>query len=308
MRRLLSVAHAAAPFLAATLCAHGPELRAQDIEPRTYSNAPVGVNFLIAGYAYTRGDLPFGALPITDAHLRTSSVLLAYARVLDLWGKSGKFDVIVPYTSLSGMARYLGEPVERNINGYNDPRFRLSVNLYGAPALRLPEFAEYRQDLIIGASLQVSAPTGQYDPTRLVNIGTNRWFFKPEVGISKAVQRWTVELTAAATFFTDNDEFYNGGRREQDPLYSAQAHVIYAFSSGIWASFDATWFAGGRTKLNGTLNSDLQQNWRLGGTLALPVDVRNSVKLYASSGVSARTGNSFDLLGIAWQYRWGGGL
>jgi len=308
MRRLLSVAHAAAPFLAAALCAHGPELRAQDIEPRTYSNAPVGVNFLIAGYAYTRGDLPFGALPITDAHLRTSSVLLAYARVLDLWGESGKFDVIVPYASLSGTARHLGETVERNINGYNDPRFRLSVNLYGAPALRLPEFAQYRQDLIIGASLQVSAPTGQYDPTRLVNIGTNRWFFKPEVGISKAVQRWTVELTAAATFFADNDEFYNGGRREQDPLYSAQAHVIYAFSSGIWASFDATWFAGGRTKLNGTLNSDLQQNWRLGGTLALPVDVRNSVKLYVSSGVSARTGNSFDLLGIAWQYRWGGGL
>jgi hypothetical protein len=87
-----------------------------------------------------------------------------------------------------------------------------------------------------------------------------------------------------------------------------QGHAIYTFPSGIWASVDATYFAGGRTTLNGTLNSDLQQNWRVGATLALPVDVYNSIKLYASRGVSARTGNNYDLLGIAWQYRWGGGL
>jgi hypothetical protein len=308
MRRILSAKRAAAAFLAYSLIAHAPALRAQDIEPRAYSNAPVGVNFLIAGYGYTRGDLPFGSLPITDANLRTSSAVFAFARALDLWGKSGKFDVIATYTSLSGTARYLDEPVERSINGFSDPRMRLSINLFGAPALTLPEFAKYRQDLIVGMSLQVSAPTGQYDPTRLVNIGTNRWSFKPEVGISKAVDRWTLEVTAAATFYTDNDDFFNGNTRAQDPLYSTQGHVIYSFRSGIWASFDVTYFAGGRTTLNGTLSNDLQQNWRLGGTLALPVDARNSVKLYASSGVSARTGNNFDLLGIAWQYRWGGGV
>ena len=308
MHRILSARREAATCLACTLIVSVPALRAQDIEPRAYSNAPVGVNFLIAGYAFTRGDLPFGSLPITDAELETSSAVLAFARVLDLWGKSGKFDVIVPYTSLSGTARYLGDPVERNVTGFADARMRLSINLYGAPALALPEFAKYQQDLIVGASLQVSAPTGQYDPTRLVNIGTHRWSFKPEVGLSKAVDRWTLEATAAATFFTDNHDFYNGNTRAQDPLYSAQGHVIYSFHSGVWASFDVTYFAGGRTTLNGTLSNDLQQNWRLGGTLALPVDARNSVKLYASSGVSARTGNNFDLLGIAWQYRWGGGM
>ncbi len=126
--------------------------------------------------------------------------------------------------------------------------------------------------------------------------------------MSKASGPWTLELTLAATFFTDNTDFYGGSTRSQDPLYSVQGHAIYAFRSGIWASFDATYFTGGRTTLNGVLGSDLQQNWRLGATLSLPVDLRNSVKLYASSGVSARTGNSFDLLGIAWQHRWGGGL
>ena len=282
---------------------------AQDIEPRAYSNAPVGVNFLIAGYGYTRGGLAFDpSLPVTNESLHTSNALLAYARVLDLWGMSAKFDAIVPYTWLSGTAEYAGQPVQRIVNGFADSRFRLSVNLYGAPAMSLAEFAGYKQDVIVGASLQVGAPWGQYDDTRVVNIGTNRWLFKPEIGISKAEGPWTLEFTAGATFFTDNTDFYGGSTRAQDPIYSFQAHAIYNFRSGIWASFDATYFMGGRTTIDGVRGNDFQQNWRLGATLALPVDTNNSVKLYASSGVSARTDNNFDLFGVAWQYRWGGGL
>lgn len=283
--------------------------RAQDIEPRAFSNAPVGVNFLIAGYAFTRGGSASDpALPVTDPELETSSAVLAYARVLDLWGKSGKIDVAVPYTWLSGSATYDGGALERIVDGPADPKVRLSVNLYGAPALGLKEFRNYRQDLIIGASIQVSIPWGQYDDSRLINIGTNRWLVKPELGISKALGPLTLELSAAATLFTDNEDFFGGNRRSQDPLYSAQAHAIYGFRSGIWGSLDATCFTGGRTTLNGEHKDDRQENWRLGATLAFPVDVRNSVKLYASRGVSARTGNDYDLLGIAWQYRWGGGL
>jgi hypothetical protein len=154
----------------------------------------------------------------------------------------------------------------------------------------------------------VSVPAGQYDDTKVVNLGTHRWFFKPEIGVSKARGPWTLEFQAGATLFTTNNDFFNGNRRSQDPLYSFQGHAIYNARSGIWGSLDVTYFAGGRTTLNGTLQNDLQQNWRIGGTLAFPVDVRDSVKLYASKGVSARTGNSFDLLGIAWQYRWGGGV
>lgn len=296
------------PLTACALLAIASAASAQSIEPRTYANTPVGVNFLIAGYAYTRGALEFESLPITDAHLHTSNAVLAYATALDFWGKSGKFDVIVPYTWLSGSANYAGQSLERMVNGFGDPAFRLSVNLYGAPALTLKDFRDYQQDLIIGASLQVFAPLGQYDDTRVVNIGTNRWAFKPQIGISKTIEQWTLELTAAVTWFTDNRDFYGGNTRSQDPLYSFQGHAIYNFPHGIWGSLDATYFVGGRSTLNGVLSNDLQQNWRGGGTLAFPVDLYNSIKLYASSGVSARTGNNFDLYGIAWQYRWGGGL
>ena len=283
--------------------------QAQDIEPRAYSNAPVGVNFLIAGYAYTEGAVPFDAsLPVKNAQLKTSNAVLAYARVLDLWGMSGKFDAIVPYTWLSGTAEVRGAPFERIVDGLADARFRLSVNLYGAPALTLNEFRNYEQDLIVGASLQVSMPSGQYDNNRVVNIGTNRWSFKPEVGISQAIGPWTLESQAAATFFTDNRDFFGGNTRSQDPVYSLQGHVIYGSRNGVWGSLDVTYFTGGRTTLNGVEGDDLQQNWRVGGTLAFPVDINNSVKLYASKGVSARTDNNYDLIGIAWQYRWGAGL
>jgi len=297
--------------LAATALGVGPlsVAQAQQIEPRAYSNAPVGMNFLIVGYAYSKGAVPFDpSLPVKDAQLKTSNALLAYARVLDLWGKSAKFDAIVPYTWLSGSAEVAGRPIERNVSGLADSLYRLSVNWYGAPAVTLKEFKNYQQDLIVGTSLQVSAPSSQYDHSRVVNIGTNRWSFKPELGLSQALGSWTLEFKAAVTLFTDNTDFFGGNTRSQDPIYSMQAHVIYSFHSGIWGSLDTTYYTGGRTRINGTWGDDLQENWRVGGTLAFPVDLRNSLKLFASSGVSARTNNNYDLIGIAWQYRWGAGL
>ncbi|KGQ20583.1 hypothetical protein LF41_1120 [Lysobacter dokdonensis DS-58] len=283
--------------------------RAQDIEPRAYSNAPIGVNFVIAGGIATRGGLSTDpAIPVTDAHLETRTLVVAYARVLDFGGRSGKFDVIVPYTHLDGSALYQGAPIERDVSGFGRPAFRVSINLLGAPSLSLPQFREWKQDLIVGASLQVSPPLGQYDDTRLVNIGTNRWTIEPEIGISKALGQWTLEGQAGVTLFTDNDDFYGGRTRSQQPLYSLQGHAIYGFRSGQWLSVDATWFTGGRTTVDGRLGNDLQQNWRMGVTFAIPVGRLNSIKLSASSGVSARTGNNFDAIGVAWQYRWGGGL
>ena len=288
------------------LCAG--EARAQDIEPRSYSNAPIGTNFFIAGYAYTRGALSFDpAVPLTDAQLRTHSLAFAYAHAFNLFGMAAKFDVVAPYSWLSGNATLAGSPINREVQGLMDPRFRVSVNFIGAPALTAEQFRDYRQDLIVGASLQVSVPAGQYDSTRVVNLGTNRWFVKPELGISQAIGPLTLEGMAAVTFFTANSNFYGGQRRTQEPLYSFQAHAIYSFGRGIWAAADATYYTGGRTAVDGDPNDNLLRNWRVGVTAAAPLNANTSLRLYASRGVYARTGNNFDLLGIALQYRWGGG-
>ena len=298
-----------AGFLAFTLAPGGPAAYAQDIEPRTYSNAPIGVNFLIAGYVYTDGGLASDpSLPLTNPQVRTDTWVLGYARSIDVLGRSGKFDVVLPYGSFSGSGNVAGQPEQREMTGFGDPRLRFSVNFYGAPALTLAEFADYQQDLILGASVQVSVPLGQYDDTKVINLGNNRWFVKPEIGASKAVGRWTLEITAAATFFTDNNDFYGGKTRAQDPIYSTQGHVIYSFQSGIWAALDATYFNGGRTTIDGVKGNDLIQNSRVGLTVALPVDRRNSVKLYASRSMSTSIGGNYDLYGVAWQYRWGAGL
>jgi hypothetical protein len=230
--------------------------QAQALEPRAYSNLPVDLNFLIVGYAYQQGEVLLDpSLPLKDVSLQIHSALLAYARSLDLFGKSAKIDLIVPYAWLSGTGKLLEEERSRNVSGLADPALRLSVNLCGAPALAFEEFKQYRQDTIFGASLLLTMPLGQYDSGRLVNIGTNRWTFKPEVGISQALGRWTLEGTAGVIFYTPNDDFLGGKTRGQDPIYSFQGHLIYNFPAGIWAALNATYYTGGRTSVDGEMDS-----------------------------------------------------
>jgi hypothetical protein len=282
---------------------------AGEIEPRAYVNTPVGVNFLLAGYAYSDGGLSTSASsPLSDAHLRMNTEVMAYARTLDVWGKSGKFDVIIPYSQLSGTATVAGQPRERKVSGFNDPLFRFSVNFYGAPALSLEEFAKYEQDLIIGASVQVSAPLGQYDRDKLVNLGNNRWFVKPDMGISKAWGPFALELSTGVYFFSTNNEYFGGKTLKQEPVSTTQVHGTYNFGRGVWAALSVTYDYGGRTTLGGVERNDLQNNSRIGGTLALPVNRNNSIKLFGSSGIYTSVGTNYDLIGIIWQYRWGHGL
>jgi hypothetical protein len=296
--------------LAAVLLLGAPSgPRAQVMEPLSYTNAPIGLNFLIAGYAYLWGDvLTDPSLPIKDADAKVNTAVLTYSRVLDFWGQSGTVALVVPYAWLSASGEVAGQARSVERSGLADITLRLSVNLYGAPALSLQEFRDYRQDTIVGVSLMVTAPTGQYDPHRLINIGTNRWSFRPEVGVSKALGRWTLEGAVGVTFFTDNDEFLGTNVREQDPLYGIQGHVIYNFSPALWAAVDGTYYTGGRTSVNGAFNDDLQENSRWGATLAYSLDKNNSLKVYFNSGVTARTGTNFHAVGVAWQYRWGAGL
>jgi Putative MetA-pathway of phenol degradation len=283
--------------------------RSQQLEPRTYANVPVGMNFLIAGYVHTSGSLSTDpALPLTDAQLKLQSPVLAYARSLDAWGKSAKFDIVVPAGCVSGSALYNGEPASRDVCGLLDPAARISVNFHGAPAMGLEEFRSYQQDLIVGGSLQVQAPLGQYDPSRLINLSSNRWTFRPEVGFSKSIRPLTVEMAVGASLFTINHNFFGGKTREQAPIYSAQLHLIYEFPGGVWGALNTTYYTGGRTTVNGVENNDELGNSRAGLTLALPVNRYNSIKLYASRGVAVRTGTNFEILGVAWQYRWGAGL
>lgn len=284
-------------------------VKATDSEPRAYSNIPIGMNFLVAGYAYTKGNVTFApSVPITNGKLEIHSAVLAYVRSLDFWGRSGKLDIILPHAWIAGTAEVLGKPRSRDIDGFADPLVRLYVNLYGAPSLSMKEFANYQQDTIVGLSLAVSAPGGQYDSGKLVNVGTNRWAIKPEIGISKAWGPWTAEVAAGVFVFTDNDQPFLGNTLEQEPIYALQGHLIYNFGSGIWGALDTNYYTGGNTTTDHRIADNRQENFRVGATLALPVSRQNSIKIYGSTGVYSLTDSNYDVVGLAWQYRWGEGL
>jgi hypothetical protein len=282
---------------------------AQSMDPRAYANLPVGLNFLLVGYAYSEGELGFDASsPLQDGRTRVHALPVGYVRSLDVFGNSGNLALVVPLVDLTATASLNGTTeARREVSGLADPTLRLALNFYGAPALRPGEYAAWRQHLIVGASLALTAPLGQYDKDRLVNIGSNRWSVKPELGASQGFGDWTFELAAGVTWFSENDEFFNGNTREQDPLYSLQAHVTRQFGRRAWGAFSLTYYDGGRTAINGDEQGQKLGGTRLGLTFSLPVDQRNSIRLSAHSGLAVRTGSDFKGVAAIWQHVWAGG-
>jgi hypothetical protein len=283
---------------------------AQELEPGAYTVSPVGVNFIGLGYGFNRGDVTFDpSLPVEDVKATIHGLSLAIGRALDLAGRSSTILVSLPAIKGNVAGLYRGEPTEVDRTGLGDARIRLGVNLYGAPARRLPEFAktpEARRS--VGFSLTLVAPTGEYDPARVVNLGSNRWAFKPEVAYMIHTGNWTYEIYAGVWLFTANNDFLNGGRRTQAPIVSTQAFARYTFRPGLWLSVNGNFYSGGRTTVNGLANLDLQRNSRLGGTLAVPLDRRHALRFAASRGAYTTIGADFLALSVAFQRAWGGGL
>ena len=269
----------------------------QEIEARTYSNAPVGINFISAGVAQAKA-----------GNYTLTSEVMGLTHIFDAGGQSGKLTLVLPYGQLTGSSTIGGRTVNASTEGLSDPVIKAAINLYGAPALTLDQFKNYQQDLIIGVSLAASVPWGKYDDNQLINVGANRWFIQPGLGVSKALGPWRFELAGAGIFYTSNTDFMGGNSLSQNPVYSTQTHAIYYFQNTAWISVDATYFTGGQSYLNGNPISGSQENWRFGTTMSYPINKSNSIRLSASTGGYSRTNNSYDLYGISWQYRFGGGL
>lgn len=283
-------------------------VRAQDLEPRAYSVSPKATNFLLLSFTRSSGDVSLDpTLPIEDGSATVHFASIGYARSIAFAGRSASVAVLVPYIwgPIQGLVNGVFQQTRRS--GLADPGFRFAVNLHGAPAMNLEQFRDYHQSTNIGASLVVVAPLGQYDPARLLNIGSNRWAAKPEVGISRRLGRWYLDFYLGGWFFAANTKFAAGTRR-QDPIGSGQIHVSYNVTRRIWASYDANYYTGGRTSVNGVRKLDLQRNSRMGGTLSIPVTRHQSVKLTGSTGARTTVGAAFNSIGVSYQYMWGRGL
>jgi Putative MetA-pathway of phenol degradation len=275
----------------------------QELEPRAYSASPVGINFFVVGVARSHGDvLTDPSIALKDVSATIDTLLFGYGHTFALAGRQALVVGLLPIASAEASGRIGEETGNVTRSGLADARFKLSVGLAGAPALTPAAFAQSARRTAIGASVSVVVPVGQYDRRRLINLGTNRWSFKPEVGISFPFRRWTFESYAGLWLFMPNDSYYPGSaRRTQDTLLAIQAHVSYEVGRHGWIAFDGTWYAGGESSLNGVRNGDRENNTRIGATLSIPVTRGNSLKFSYSTGATTRVGSDFNTLAITWQ-------
>jgi hypothetical protein len=278
---------------------------AQELEPGAYWPIPKGLNIVTVANSLNWGDLAFDpAAPIDEASATVNTTALIFTGTFSLAGRSAQAGVVMPIVAGHVEGLYLGEFAEVGRFGLGDPRLRLAMNLYGAPAMTQKEYASYRQEGIVGVSLTVALPLGQYDSEKLINIGTNRWSIKPEVGLSRTLGQWVLELMAGVWLFTENPEFFGGRTREQDPIAATQVHVTYKFNPGMWLAADANFFTGGRTTIGGKLSADLQRNSRIGATFSAAIDRRQAIRLAFSRGALTTIGADFTSIAASYSYVW----
>ena len=299
---------AQAVYMAALLVLAGSasvDALAQDLAPRTYWPAPAGTQLLIFGYAHQTGDIVTDpSIPITGVDSTIDSGVLAYRHSLGLFGRSANIQLELPYVDGTTTGMVSGQPGRRDVSGFGDVSATLTVNLLGAPSMSTAEFRELRQNPrpILGASIKVVAPSGEYEADRLINIGTNRWAMRLQVGyIRPLTPKWLLEVSTGAWFFEDNDEFL-GETREQDPIGALNVYVIRRFRPGFWASLDLNYYVGGHSTVGGERNADLQRNSRAGFSLAYPFARKHAVKLGFSEGVVTESGGDFRAITLNYLY------
>ena len=289
-------------WLPVALLLAGPA-NAQDLEPRAYSPSPIGTTFFVVSATRSSGGIfTDTSSPITDVDARVGVLGLAVGHTFALAGKQALVLGLVPVIWGEATGSIGEDRASASRRGLGDLRVKLSTILAGSPALRPAEFARAPRRTIVGASVTVGVPIGQYQPPKLVNLGSNRWSFKPEIGMSYPAGHWTLDAYAGVWFFTGNDKYYPGSSlREQKPITALQGHVSYTIGRRAWVAVNGTWYSGGQSRVDGVLKGDLQRNTRLGTTLALPIGARQSLKVAYSAGATTRVGADFRTLTFAWQ-------
>lgn len=277
--------------------------RSQDLDPRAYVWVPVDGTLIVAGGAYSTGSvLTDPTLPLEDLKATVVSGSLGVGRTFDLFGTTAQVLLVGSYASVDASATVMGEYESVTRNGFGDTRFRFSILPIGAPATQRSEFSKVKHSTIVGASVTVMIPTGAYYPEKLINIGTNRWSFKPEIAVSQPLgEHWLLDVYAGVWLFTQNASFFPGTSvRTQDPMTALQGHLSYAFTRQMWAALNVTYYVGGNSYVNNMASNDEQNNLRVGGTFVVPVGTGNAIKVAVSSGAVVRFGANFTTVSLAW--------
>ena len=277
----------------------------QELEPRSLVNLPVGTNFIVAGYAYGQGNILIDpSIPLENFDGKLHTFVAAYLRSINFFGLSGKVDVVLPYGTGDWDYFFEGKNETDASNGFGDLRVRLSLNFLGAPALDVQDYAAYKQKTVAGYALQVVVPTGNYNPGQLPNLGSNRWAFRNQFGVSHTMNKWIVEGYVALWLYSANNDYLNGNILKQKPIAGFKTHLVRLFNKGMWMAADVGYGVGGTTEVNDIVLSTHMSTLRFGLTYALPLGENHSLKFTTVTGVRIERGPDFDAFGVVYQYRW----
>ena len=290
------------------VCIPAGRLQAQSgLAPRLLTPAPVGMNFGGLGYVYSSGNVILDAtLPLEDTEARVHTIAASYVRSLDLFGLTGRLSASVPFSHGEWAGEVVGVDSTTVRNGVGDPLVGLGIALLGAPAMNAAELAGYRRRFLLGTSVLLRIPLGQYDGSRSFNLGTNRWQVVLGVGAALYAGRWEFELQARGWFSTTNDDFLGGNTLSQRPLVGFQIHGAYSFKRGLWVALSVGQSFGGATVVNDVEQDNAQENNRIAATVAVPIHGAWSLKAAYTVGVATRYGGDFDVAAIGVNYYWGG--
>ncbi len=275
----------------------------QELEPRAYAALPKNMNALLGVYALSSGNvITEPTLPIKDFKITTHNIIAGYVHTFGLAKKLARIQVTVPFAYMAGKLQINGRDTSGARLGLGDTRVRFGINLTGAPAIDKKDFRKYTQKTIVGVSLVASLPTGLYYDDKQINIGNNRWALKPEIGVSKKINRIYAEAYVGVWFFTNNTHYLINKTLEQQPVFNAQAHASYYFKNNSWISTNTTWFRGGQTIIDNKEQGNLLENWRVGATWGFPIAKGHALKLQFHVG--AFTQSNYDYKVISLGYQW----
>ena len=283
---------------------------ALDLEAGLWNHIPLGISFAGGAYAYTEGDISLDpALLLEDVEVKLDTVAAKYIHAFEFLGKTARVDLTQAYQQGRWKGLVDGVPATVDRNGWSDSFVRFAINLHGAPPLRGKEFGAYRattkNETIVGAGLVVRLPTGDYMDDKLINLGQNRFAFRPQIGVIHTRDKWTTEVTAEVAFYTDNDDFFNGKKLEQEPLLFAQAHLIRTLGPGEWLSFSLGYNYGGENTIDGVDKDNLSQNIGWAVNYSYPISRQSGIKVsYINSRSKESTGIDTETLAFALVFAW----
>jgi len=274
---------------------------AQDLEPRRWTVLPAGLNVIGAGYARMEGDVSFDpVLQIENATVSGQILAISYVRSFNIGDKVARLDILLPWANMRWTGLLDGVPATASRVGLSDPNIRLSIILAGDKPDKLAA-----SNTVVGAAVAISVPFGEYLDEKLLNLGRNRFFIRPQMGVLHTRGNWSYELTGSVFLFGDNDDFFGGSKLEQDPLYAVQTHLIYAFDKpGYWAALSAGYGWDGQSTIDGNEVDDSRRLFLSALAVGVPIGKRQSVKLaYIRTRTNTSKGSDVDSLSLGWSVK-----